>query len=113
MIMAPTDHQGPAIRAPDPWALRRLAGGRMHQLLSDEERSRLAVIASIGRFKKGAEIYREGHRAEAVFHIISRVAQAFRCGPDGKEHIAAFLLPQDVVALAQEGRFANSLKAFT
>jgi CRP/FNR family transcriptional regulator len=113
MIMAPTDHQGPAIRAPDPWALRRLAGGRMHQLLSDEERSRLAVIASIVRFKKGAEIYREGHRAEAVFNIISGVAKAYRCGPDGKEHIAAFLFPEDLFGLAQEGRYANSLKALT
>jgi CRP-like cAMP-binding protein len=113
MIMTPTDHQGPAIRALDPWAVLRLSSGRMHQLLSDEERSRLAVIASIVRFKKGAEIYREGSHAEAVFNIISGVAKAYRCGPDGKEHIAAFLFPEDLFGLAQEGRYANSLKALT
>jgi hypothetical protein len=31
--------------------------GKMHQLLSDEERARLAVIASVVRFRKGAGIY--------------------------------------------------------
>ena len=107
--MPPTDHQGPAFRAPDPWA----SHDRMHGLLGDDERARLAVIASIVRFKKGAGIYREGDRAEAVFNIISGVAKAYRCGPDGKEHIAAFLFPEDLFGLAQEGRFANSLKALT
>jgi CRP/FNR family transcriptional regulator len=112
-IMAPTDHQGPAIRALDPWALQRLSRDRTHQLLSDEERSRLAVIASIVRFKKGAEIYRENDRADAVFNIISGVAKAYKCSPDGKEHIVAFLFPEDLFGLAQEGRYANSLKALT
>jgi CRP/FNR family transcriptional regulator len=85
----------------------------MHQLLSDEERSRLAAIASVVQFKKGAEIYRESDRADAVFNIISGVVKAYTCGPDGKEHVAAFLLPEDVFGLAQEGRYANSLKALT
>jgi len=111
--MAQTDHEGPAIRALDPWAVQRPSHGRPHQLLSDEERSRLAVIASIVRFKKGAEIYREGDRAETVFNIISGVAKAYRCGPDGNEHIAAFLFPEDLFGLAQEGRYANSLQALT
>jgi CRP-like cAMP-binding protein len=111
--MAPTNHQGLAIRAPDPWALQRSSHGRMHQLLSDDERSRLAVIASIVRFRKGAEIYRESDRAEAVFNIISGVAKAYRRGLDGKEHIAAFLFPEDLFGLAQEGCYANSLKALT
>jgi CRP-like cAMP-binding protein len=111
--MAPTDHQGPAIHAFDPWAVLRPSHGRAHQLLSHEERSRLAVIASIVRFKKGAEIYREGDRAEAVFNIISGVAKAYRHGPDGNEHIAAFLFPEDLLGLAQEGLYADSLKALT
>jgi CRP-like cAMP-binding protein len=112
MNMAPTDYQGPAIRALDPWA-KRSSDGRMHQLLSDKERSRLAVIASIVRFKKGDEIYREDDPAEAVFNIINGVAKAYRYGPDGKEHITAFLFPEDLFGLAQEGRYANSLKALT
>ena len=48
---------GPRIRALDPWAH---SAGRMHQLLSDEERARLAVMSSIVRFKKGENYLREG-----------------------------------------------------
>jgi CRP-like cAMP-binding protein len=113
MLMPETDPQGPAIRAPDPWGFRRLSGGRIHQLLSDQERSRLAVIASIVRFNKGTEIYRESDRADAVFNIISGVVKAYTGGPDGKQYIAGFLFPEDVFGLAQEGRYLNSLKALT
>jgi hypothetical protein len=41
----------------------------MHQLVSDDERALLAIIATVVRFKKGEEIYREGDRAEAVFNM--------------------------------------------
>jgi CRP/FNR family transcriptional regulator len=113
MTMPETNPEGPAIRAPDPWASRRNARGTMDQLLSDEERSRLAAIATIVRFKKGAEIYRGSDRADAAFNITSGVVKAYTCGPDGKEHIAAFLFPEDVFGLAQERHYANSVKALT
>jgi CRP-like cAMP-binding protein len=40
--------------------------GQMNQILTDEERASLAVIASVARFKKGAVIYREGDPADRV-----------------------------------------------
>jgi CRP/FNR family transcriptional regulator len=85
----------------------------MPQLLSDEERARLAVIASVVRLRKGEEIYREGSPADAVFNIISGVAAACQRGADGADHIAAFLFPDDLFGLAQEGQYANSIKALT
>lgn len=101
--------QGPAIRAIDPWAS---SAGRMQQLLTDEERARLAVIASIVRFKKRAVIYREGDR-DAIFNVISGVAPAYKKAPDGSEHITAFLLPDDLLGLSEEGKYTNSSKAIT
>ena len=101
---------GPAVRAVDPWAS---STGKMGQLLSDDERARLAVIASIVRFKKGAEIYREGHRANTVFNIISGVVKAYKTTPDGSEHITAFLFPDDLFGLSEEGSYTNSTKAIT
>jgi CRP/FNR family transcriptional regulator len=89
------------------------SAGKMHQLLSDEERARLAVIASVVRFKKGDEIYREGDRAGAVFNIISGVVKAYQQVPNGAEHIVAFLFPEDLFGLAQEGKYANSIKSLT
>jgi CRP-like cAMP-binding protein len=111
--MSSTGRPGPAIRAVDPWKKGNPTPGKMHQLLSDEERARLAVIASVVRFKKGAEIYREGDPSDAVFNIIGGVAKACQRGANGADHIAAFLFPDDLFGLAQEGRYANSIKALT
>ena len=38
-------------------------------------------FASIIRYKKGEEIYCEGHRANAVFNIISGVGKAYKTPP--------------------------------
>jgi CRP-like cAMP-binding protein len=104
---------GPAIRAFDPWMQENSSAGKMRQLLRDDERARLAVIATVVRFKKGDEIYREGDSAEAVFNIISGVVKAYQQGPNGTEQIAAFLFPEDLFGLAQEGRYTNSIIALT
>jgi CRP-like cAMP-binding protein len=101
---------GPSIRAIEPWVP---SAGRMHQLLTDDERARLAVLASIVRFKKGEVIYREGDRADAVFNIVSGVVTAYKEAPDGSQHIMAFLLPEDLFGLSAERRYSNSTKAIT
>jgi len=106
----PVGGRGPAVHAIDPWAS---STGRMRQLLSDEERARLAVIASIVRFKRGAEIYREDHRADAIFNIISGVVKAYKTARDGSEYITAFLFADDLFGLSEEGRYTNSTKAVT
>ncbi len=102
--------RGPAIGAVTPW---KSSGGKRAQLLSDEERAQLAVIASVVRFKKGTLIYREGHQAEAVFVIISGVMKAFKTAANGKEFIAAFLFADDVFGLSEEGKYTNSARAVT
>jgi len=85
----------------------------MHQLLTDDERARLATMASIVRFKKNEIIYHEGDRADAVFNIISGVVSAYKEAPDGSQHIVAFLLPDDLFGLSVEARYTNSTKAIT
>ena len=102
--------QGPAISAVEPWAP---SAGRTHQLLTDDERARLAVVASIVRFKKGAVIYREGERVDAIFNIIGGVVTPYRTAPDGSEYIGAFLFAGDVFGLSEEGRYTNSMRAIT
>jgi CRP/FNR family transcriptional regulator, anaerobic regulatory protein len=104
---------GPGIRAADPWLPGTRAAGRLQQLLSDEERAQLATIASIVRFKKGEKIYSDGKPVKAIFNIISGVVKAYKTAPDGSEHIAAFLHPQDLLGLSEEGHYTNSAKALT
>lgn len=108
--LMPINPHGPSIRAFDPWTP---TAGHMPHLLTDDERARLAVMASIVRFKKGEAIYGENDPANAVFNIISGVVSAYKKAPDGSEHMAAFLLPDDVFGLAAEGRYTNSTKAVT
>jgi CRP-like cAMP-binding protein len=102
---------GPAIRAADPWLPGNAAAGTLHQLLSDDERAQLATIASIVRFKKGEEIYSEGEPANAIFNIVSGVVKSY--APRDREHIGAFLYPQDLFGLSEEGIYSNSAAAVT
>jgi CRP-like cAMP-binding protein len=113
MALSPNGVHGPAIRAPDPWAPGKPSQAKMPQLLSNEERVRLAVIASIVRFEKGAEIYRVGEPAHAVFNIISWGVKAYTHGPGRNELIGSFLFHEDLFGLAQEGSYASSMKAVT
>jgi CRP-like cAMP-binding protein len=87
--------------------------GENEPILSDDERARLAVMASIVRFKKAAEIYHEGEAADAVFNIITGVVKAYKTAPDGSRYISAFLHPDDLFGLAEEGTYANSTRAIT
>jgi len=109
-IQTPMAGPGPTIRAVDPWTP---SAGRMHHLLTDDERARLAVMASIVRFKKGEVIYREGDPADVVFNIITGVVTAYRKALDGNEHMVAFLLPDDLFGLSGEGRYTNTARAIT
>jgi CRP-like cAMP-binding protein len=103
---------GPAIRAVDPWIPGSGSRG-IHQLLSEDERARLATIASIVRFKKGEQICSEGEPLKAIFNIISGVVKAYRTTQMGNEHIVAFLYAEDLLGLSEEGRYTNSAKALT
>jgi CRP/FNR family transcriptional regulator, anaerobic regulatory protein len=112
-FLTPTSSPGPSIRAIDPWAPKSPTREKAYQLLSEEERARLAVIASVVQFKKRAQIYHEGDRADAVFNIINGVVKAYTRGPGGTEHISAFCFPEDLFGLAQEGRYVSSVSALT
>lgn len=102
--------RGPSIAAIGLW---QGGNGARAPLLSEAERARLAAVATIVRFKKKAQIYREGDRADAVFNIVEGVVKAYRTLPDKAEHIGAFLFADDLFGLAEEGRYVNSAKAVT
>jgi CRP-like cAMP-binding protein len=102
---------GPAIRAVDPWLPGNPTAGRLHQLLSDRERAQLATIATIARFKKGEQIYAEGEHADTIFNIVSGVVKSYTT--NATDHITAFLYPQDLFGLLEEGHYTNSAMAVT
>jgi CRP-like cAMP-binding protein len=101
---------GPSLAAMALWGS---SGGKRAHLLTDEERAQLAVISSVVRFKKGTRIYRQGDPADAIFNIIGGVVKSYKSLPDGRQHIVAFLFPDDLIGLAEEGRYVNSADAAT
>jgi CRP/FNR family transcriptional regulator len=103
---------GPAICAIHPWVPGNPGKGARHQLLSDDERAQLAKIATIVRFDKGEEIYREGAVADAAFNIISGVVLAYHLLEDA-EHVVSFLHPGDLFGLSTEGRYVAATRAAT
>lgn len=106
-----SSRRGPAVLAVDPWTPGNPSKGRMHQLLTDEERAQLATIASVVRFKKGEKIYDGGDTAEAIFNIISGVVKS--CSGADPDHVVAFLFPGDLFGLSAEGAYVNFTKAIT
>lgn len=100
----------PSIAAVPLWGAARR---ERTQLLTEEERARLSVIASIVRFARGMQIYRAGDRADAVFNIVDGVVKTYHSSPDGAEHITAFLFAEDLLGLAERGHFVNSARAVT
>ncbi len=103
---------GPALRAVNPWVASTPEPGARHQLLSDDERAKLAKIASIVRFKKADQIYREGEKATAAFNIISGIVSAHRA-VDDSACIVSFLYSGDLFGLSEEGNYVNSAEALT
>jgi CRP/FNR family transcriptional regulator len=101
---------GPSLAAAVLWDS---SGGRRVHLLTDEERAQLAAISAVVRFRRGEKIYEEGNRADFVFNIINGVVNSYKILPGGGEYIVGFLFPDDVIGLAEEGRYVNSAEAVT
>jgi CRP/FNR family transcriptional regulator len=111
MAIGTTPISGPAIRAVDPWIPGNPKKGERHQLLSEDERARLAKFSAVVRFGKGDQIYREGDLAEAVFNVVSGVVTAYRALADG-EHVTSFLHPGDIEMNPQKCIVLCSLISF-
>jgi CRP-like cAMP-binding protein len=101
---------GPSIVARAMWGS---ANSNLRRVLTKEQRAQIAGISSLVRFRQGEEIYREGDCADAVFNIINGAVTSYRSLPDARRHIVGFLFPDDLVGLAEEGRYVNSAKAAT
>jgi CRP/FNR family transcriptional regulator len=85
---------------------------RARQLLSQGGRARLAALATVVRFKKGAKIYGSGDRADSVYCIVSGVAKSYS-SIKGRQQTLCFLFPNDVFGLPINGHYMNYVRALT
>jgi len=82
-------------------------------LLTDEQRMRLAAIATRVRVAPREVVYREDSPASSVFIIAEGVVKAFKDMSSGRRWITAFLFPADVFGLAENGLYVRTAQAVT
>jgi CRP/FNR family transcriptional regulator len=102
-------YDGPSFKVPAIWLPREAS----RTLLDKDDRAMLAIIATIGRYKKGGLICQEEARADYVFSLISGVVKSYRSHPNRKQQVMGFLFPDDLFGLAEQGRYVNSASAVT
>ena len=81
--------------------------------LTGVERAVLAEIATIARFKRGEIIFKEGDPASALFSIIDGVVKLYRMQVGAEEHVVRFMFANDLIGLAEFGKYVNSAKSVT
>ncbi|MDE2335544.1 MAG: Crp/Fnr family transcriptional regulator [Rhodospirillales bacterium] len=85
--------------------------GARRDLLTAQERERLAPIASLVRIERGAILFRQGAEATAIYDIAGGVLKSVTLRPDGTRAILGFFFPQDIVGLAEDGRYVSTVQA--
>jgi CRP/FNR family transcriptional regulator, anaerobic regulatory protein len=90
-----------------------IGGSNSVRLLSKAQRQLVAAIATRVRLRPRALIYRENTPAGWVYTIASGVVKSYRDLPSGKRRIAAFLFPEDIFGLAENGRYINTAQVVT
>ncbi len=106
---APSDAFGPSIYITQQQGTTRSA----QQLLSPDERRRLALLASIQHFEAGDFLFHEGDPATTVYNIISGVAKSVALLEDGRQAVVAFFLNHDLLGMFEAQRYAQSAQAIT
>lgn len=94
-------------------ALLGAAKSKRQQLLTDADRTRLALVAPLVRFEKGTKIYDEGEPSDALYYILSGVVKVYKGSPGDGERIGSFLFADDLLGFNQADRYVNSTKAVT
>ena len=85
--------------------------GAAVQLLHRRHRLQLAAIATRLSLARGTILYREDMPLTSIYIVDQGVVKAFRDLPSGKRRITAFLLPEDIFGLAENGRYVNTAQA--
>ena len=82
-------------------------------LLTERQRLKLGSIATRIRVLPRMVVYREDTPATSVFINAEGVVKAFKDMPSGRRFVTAFLYPQDVFGLAENGLYVRTAQAVT
>jgi CRP/FNR family transcriptional regulator, anaerobic regulatory protein len=82
-------------------------------LLTDDQRTQLAAIATRVRVAPREVIYREETAATSVYIIAEGAVKAYKDMPSGRRWVTAFLFPADVFGLAENGLYVRTAQTVT
>jgi len=82
-------------------------------LLTVKQRRQLAALATRQRLPPRTVVFHEGDALSWVFIDGDGVLKSFRELPSGKRRIVAFLFPDDLFGLAENGRYVNTVRTVT
>src|SRR5678815_2364533 len=101
---------GPTLRAK---AFVRRMGDKTISLLTRRQRQQLVDIATEVHVAAGTMLYRAETPATSVYFNATGVVKAFRNLPSGRRWVTAFLFPEDLFGLAENGVYVRSAQAIT
>ncbi len=78
---------------------RRMAGLPVFRPLTDEERERLAQVASVRRLRADEHLWRAGDEASAMTVVLRGLLEIRRPAPGGEEALLALFGPREPVGL--------------
>ena len=81
--------------------------------LSRRDRERLALIAVRMRVPANHILYERGARADAIYSISRGVVRSFRQVAHGRRRVVGVLFQGDLVGLARQGRYVNTVETMT
>ena len=101
------------IRAVPPWQPVQGEEGPFLPL-SVDERAELRRIGQAISFKTtGSQIFARGEKASYLYLLTDGVAEAYFVLPNGERQIVAFYWPGDVLGLAEEGVYVNTVSTLS
>lgn len=81
--------------------------------LTEHEKARLGAIGEEVRLRKGQLLYQKGDPYDHLFLLVRGILKTFSLSRDGRCTILAFLFPEDLAGLGEEGLYANAAEAVT
>ncbi len=114
-IVAHESRGGPTRNGPSMSAVPFMqpGDGSAVSLLDPAETERLAGIASIVCFAKGARLYEAGDKAESIYNVIKGEVKTFCALSSGRRRVTAFLCSGDLAGLAENGLYISTAQALT
>ena len=87
--------------------------GNTRPLLTEEQRQRLAAVATRLQYSRRTIVYRDGDPADSIFINGGGVVISFKEMASGKRRVAGFRFYADVFGLAENGKYVNTTRAVT